>query len=348
MEVFVRWITERAIQVDNDTGLTSISLDLAQNAVFSLPTTQVSLLEFVNRTQLFQFYLDASLPLNTSSLLDSSQQPFITLSDWMHYSTHEIIRSLFSIPTIDMEEVIDRMLHVNGVKVDVILQSIQDYQDQDKKRLLFGFLQYQQAKGVTDMLSQELAQFVAFLETNAMEATLAFSLEEIGVLKAIVEMVLNHPLLSSSQAQQLKHLHQCLVVLNTLSITSPSIHDLAEILSSDEAFCTSLEPLSSLPIASITALLERPSCLLLTHYAESLLASHSSSQSLQLLLKLQPTCFPFLPAELPYYLLTPLLLKKTTYEASNTASFISQHVQTTWFDSMILRVVDEDVKSMNE
>lgn len=348
MAVFVQWVTDRAVQIDSETGLTSLSLELAQEAISALPSMDVSLLEFVNRTQLFLFFLDASLSLASPSLLDSSPQPFLTLSDWMHYSTHEIIQSLFTIPTIDVEKVVECTLHLNGLKADAILGFITDYHGQDKKRLFFGFLQYQKAKGVAEMLSQELAQFVEFLETNAMDTTLHFTLDEISVLKAVVEMALAHPLLPAIHVLQLQHLRQCLVVLDMLGVTSPSIPDLAGILSSDEAFCASLGPLSSLPIPSITDLLARPSSLLLSRHAQKLLTSHSSSQSLQLLLQLQPACFPFLPAELPYYLLTPLLLKETSYEASNTASFISQHVQTEWFDSMILRVVDEEVKSMSE
>lgn len=133
MAVFVQWVTDRAVQIDSETGLTSLSLELAQEAISALPAMDVSLLEFVNRTQLFLFFLDASLSLASPSLLDSSPQPFLTLSDWMHYSTHEIIQSLFTIPTIDVEKVVECTLHLNGLKADAILGFITDYHGQDKR-----------------------------------------------------------------------------------------------------------------------------------------------------------------------------------------------------------------------
>ena len=67
MAVFVQWVTDRAVQIDSETGLTSLSLELAQEAISALPAMDVSLLEFVNRTQLFLFFLDASLSLASPS-----------------------------------------------------------------------------------------------------------------------------------------------------------------------------------------------------------------------------------------------------------------------------------------
>lgn len=311
-----------------------------------LAEVKESLLEFISRIQLFRYYLDASFSFS-SPLLCDNRDSFLTLSDWLHYSVDETIRTLFSLKNADIKGVIDCTLQLNSVKEEMVVDYIVRCEGSERGGLLLGYVEYKKEKGVQMLLSQELFRFVEFLLVLLTDEGVHFSTEEIGFLREVVGQATTHPLLDATQQESLTLLLQCLTVLSVLGLTSPSIPSLASTLQADAQTCSSAPPLASASVEAITQLLSLQSTQLLTHHAQSLLRSQPAARVLQTLHAVHAQCFPFLPAGLDDYLIIPLLLKKSSNEALNAASAVSQKVQSAWLDTVILNVVDEEVKSMN-
>lgn len=341
---FVQWILQRCIEIDRQTGLVEYARSLCQAALQQPPFYENSeLIAMMDAIDLLSLYHNQVYSINHTVDLFSKEVKEITLEAWLNMSNKEMIHQLFSMNEGDYKGMVDFLVSNDLVKCEYIVEYLNQTIEEGNVPLFVAYVKYIEKNQLTLMLKSEVEEFLTLFEHHIKSPSYAFNEEHIQDLLSIVSSILKHPLVTSQRQQQQEELQKLLsIALNLREIVTYSLGEIDTILQKESAWCQEHPiQLVSASISEIKEYLSLQSVQLIKDYYKQKQPSFKQVQSFQ------EICFGFLPPELINYILLPMMITENTLSSLNSASNLTENINSDWLNEILLRSVNDRILSMN-
>lgn len=361
MEGLASWIKQRCLEIDTQTGLLQLALELTRRALSGpLITAEESIRsEFTNlenKEELLSLYLTHAQELDVSTeLLIEDDVTTLSLSSWLALSPLELLQRLLSVGGGDIATLARSLTQSEKLTHD----QIQGYLCQSQKVDTFiGYCDYYITEVLPNDNKSEAVTFATFVLTMCYQPSQRNEWQThecVECLLKCLRMILNDSqisheddlmnqvkecervLLCVQEAEMIHDYHNCSI----LQIRDWMREDSLWVSSHKESQC------SVLSLSDLYSLLKRPSIQYLQAIASYQLKYMTASSVIHHLQTLLQKSFQFLPSDcLPYFLLS-VLLQVGTNDSLNTVTRLTENLRKDFIQETVLQVVQDSILSLN-